>query len=69
MNVKGTKDLHDVEVKVRLTEGQAQTLRQLAAAFDIPPAVIARSLIDKGMEAALQSYFNRPQATPKGVAA
>lgn len=40
-----SKDLHDNELKVRLTDAQIQALRARAALFDIPPAVMARMLI------------------------
>lgn len=45
----GSKDLHEVEVKVRLTEKQARLLEALADYHDIPRAVIARKLIHEGI--------------------
>lgn len=45
----GSKDLHEIEVKVRLTEKQARLLEALADYHDIPRAVIARKLIHEGI--------------------
>lgn len=49
MGYKATKDLHEIEVKVRLTEKQAKILEALADFYDVPKAVIARKLIHQGM--------------------
>lgn len=45
----GSKDLHDIEIKVRLTEQQAKKLYALAQFLDVPPAVVARHLIKQGI--------------------
>lgn len=44
-----SKDLHEIEVKVRLTEKQARLLEALSDYHDIPRAVIARKFINDGI--------------------
>lgn len=44
------KDLHVVEVKVRLTEKQAALLEALSRYHDTPKAVIARDFIQQALE-------------------
>lgn len=51
MNIKGSKDLHDVEIKIRLTERQAKMLEAISEFYDIPKAVVARKIIHQGMSA------------------
>lgn len=46
-----SKDLHVVEVKVRLTEKQAALLEALSRYHDTPRAVIARDFIQQALEA------------------
>lgn len=43
-------DLHIVEVKVRLTERQAELLEALSRYHDTPRAVIARDFIQQALE-------------------
>jgi hypothetical protein len=45
-----SKDLHTVEVKIRLAKRQAEALFAQATALDIPPAVLARHYIDRGLK-------------------
>jgi len=52
---KPDEDLHEVEVKVRLTEKQAKVLEALADFYDVPKAVIARKLIHRGLSDAVLS--------------
>lgn len=44
-----TKDLHDREIKVRLTDRDKAFLQQLAARNGVPVAVLARMLILRGL--------------------
>lgn len=48
-NYVSTKDTHDREVKVRLTETDADLLMAVARKLGIPPAVLARSLIKQNL--------------------
>jgi len=44
-----TKDTHDCEVKVRLTETDDQLLKAVARKLGMPPAVLARTLIKQNL--------------------
>lgn len=44
------KDLHIVELKIRLTERQAMLLEALSQYHDTPRAVIARDFVQQGLE-------------------
>ncbi len=44
-----TRDLHDREIKVRLTDRDAAFLQQLAVRNGVPVAVLARMLIIRGL--------------------
>jgi len=46
---KPAEDLHEIVVKVRLTEKQAKDLEAIAKFYDIPRAVFARKLIHRGL--------------------
>ena len=48
MGYKATKDLHIVEVKVRLTERFAEAVEAYAKFNDLPLATAARLLMQKG---------------------
>ena len=45
-----TKDLHDREIKVRLTDRDAAFLQQLAERNGVPLAVLARMLILRSLQ-------------------
>lgn len=51
MSYISTRDTHDREVKVRLTETDEQLLKAVARKLGIPPAVLARSLIKQNLSA------------------
>jgi hypothetical protein len=53
----GSKDLHDVEVKIRLNARQAEKLDQAAALFDIPRAVLIRMVWERAAEQGVRSFF------------
>jgi hypothetical protein len=47
------RELHDHEHKVRLTEDDDRTLRDLARRNRLPPAVLIRVLVAHGLSAAV----------------
>lgn len=57
MNMKGSKELHDIEVKVRLNKRQSEKLDQLAALTDIPRAVIIRTIFERAIERGARHYL------------
>lgn len=46
-----TKDVHDAEIKVRLTEDDAELVKLLARRLGIPPAVYLRSIVKQALSA------------------
>ena len=49
MTYKATKDLHDNELTVRLTDKQLKMIEAMADFYDAPKAVVARKLIHQGL--------------------
>jgi hypothetical protein len=49
---------HIHEIKVRLTENAGQLLRRRARALDIPPSVLARLLLVRGLMSELEHEQN-----------
>ncbi|MFA7168766.1 MAG: hypothetical protein WC096_07695 [Sphaerochaetaceae bacterium] len=47
---KKPEEIHDIELKVRLTEEQYRTLMKLANQKDIPKSVLGRQLLIQGLE-------------------
>ena len=58
-NYVSTKDVHDREIKIRLTDTDADLLMATARKLGIPPAVLARSIVKQAMEAKVST----PQLT------
>lgn len=53
-----TKDLHEAEIKIRLTEDDAELVRLLARRLGIPPAVYLRSIVKQSLSSGCASNTN-----------
>lgn len=51
--------MHVIEIKVRLTESDAEFLKQLANRNDLPTAVLARMLIVRGLSQNSEGKLSR----------
>lgn len=49
-NYVSTKDVHDREIKIRLTDTDANLLIATARKLGIPPAVLARSIVKQAID-------------------
>lgn len=58
MSYVSTKDVHDAEIKVRLTEDDAELVKLLARKLGIPPAVYLRSLVKQALSGGCSGNTN-----------
>lgn len=62
-NYVSTKDVHDAEIKVRLTEDDAELVRRLARRLGIPPAVYLRSIVKQVLNAGCATSVSHTAVT------
>jgi predicted DNA binding CopG/RHH family protein len=60
-----TKDLHEAEIKVRLTEDDAELVKLLARRLGIPPAVYLRSIVKQALSSGCASNANNNAAVAR----
>lgn len=57
-NYVSTRDVHDREIKIRLTDADANLLIATARKLGIPPAVLARSIVKQAIETKVTTTSN-----------